>query len=77
MIDYKQIFGEDGTPNLDCGFDAEELLELSRTFQTLGDYALAKSTAAKFRLAGAIPAALLREQECDRIYRTLPKSARW
>lgn len=47
------------------------------TAKTLSHYAVNKATAMKCRLEGKIPAALVYEDICDKIYSDLPEYAKW
>ncbi len=48
-----------------------------KTTKVLCEYAAHKITAMKFRKEGKMQAALLSEEECDRIYDSLPQFAKW
>jgi hypothetical protein len=66
--------------NLDA-MNEDELLEVvrSKTNPTnlYGAYANSKLNAMQFRNAGCIELALSYEQNCERIYNSLPKALKW
>lgn len=63
-------------PNLD-DIPTSERKVFAVIFASLADYCTAKTTAEAHRKAGLIDAAMKCEKECERIYETLPKWARW
>jgi hypothetical protein len=67
---------DNNTPNLDAMSD-DELREFIDTCGRLESYARAKRLALVQRAHGYILQATTLERECDRIYKTLPESARW
>jgi hypothetical protein len=66
-------------PNLDAEsrLDWSELDLLSKDLTRLARYAGLKASAMRNRLGGKITLALIDEEECERIYNTLPVTWRW
>ncbi len=64
------------SPNLD-NQPVGDLRQVADVLQLLADYAAAKAQAMDNRLAGHITTAVKIENHCDRLYRTLPRWARW
>ena len=62
--------------NLD-GLAPDELLEAAEALTVLAAYAKVKAIAMQNRLTGVIPKALAQEEECERLYNTLPTWAKW
>jgi hypothetical protein len=62
--------------NLDC-MTIEDLAEIAEHLATLQNYARNKGRAMLLRAAGDVSRALVRERECEAIYKQLPDNWRW
>ena len=63
-------------PNMD-GMDPDDLEALVDVFTKAARYGDYKAQAMRLRAAGNICRAIIKEELCDKIYKSLPESARW
>lgn len=63
-------------PNLDC-MDQSELERAASLFHRLSVYAELKVRAMTLRKSGKIEAAIKDENDCEKIYQSLPSDWRW